>query len=269
MRIATLSSRADACARAFADRARIHDSDFGGARQHTARVAARAVAGVRRLSRQICGHQSAIRVALAALAVIRAAHVGPRLWSAQPGRRPAAIGESTGDLLFVPIFVTLFRRVDKRDDGLQALAGALILTFDCVVRLAHTGLSISKSARRHHNSADNPAGVQVFTSLRCPDGVRRVCCSCASRASNASRLHVPSWIGTCPARSVQCAVHCMQGRTGYVVLAALMLLFLYIAIPLARADRRADAGSGMVWRRLLWFGHVSRNAPIAPFPRMA
>ena len=219
MRIETLPSRADACARAFAI-ALGFSIPISVALDNILLVLLLvswlASGGFREKFAAI----KANPVALAALLLFGLLTLGLVYGTRNAGDSLRYWGKY-GDLLFVPLFVTLFRSKQMREDGLRALGGALILSL-IVSFIAHTGLLFGNSLVPP-NSADAPVGFKysITHSVLMAFGAFAFVLVARYTASRAARVAL---IGL--ALIAACNVlFIVFSRTGYVVLAALMLYF--------------------------------------------
>ena len=219
MRITTLPSRADACARAcaialgFSIPISVAVDNIllallllswlasGGFREKFAVVRANPVA-------------------LAALLLFGLLTLGLVYGIRNPGDGLRYWGKYS-DLLFVPLFVTLFRTNQMREDGLRALGGALILSL-IVSFIAHTGL-LFDNPLVPPNSTDAPVGFKysITHSLLMVLGAFifvLIARHTTSRATRAALIGL-ALIAACNVLFI------VFSRTGYVLLAALILYF--------------------------------------------
>ena len=159
-------------------------------------------------------------VALAALLLFGLLTVGLAYGIRNPGDGLRYWGKYS-DLLFVPVFITVFRREQMRENALKALGGALVLSL-IVSFIAHTGL-LFENPLVPLNNADTPVGFKYsithsllmsFGAFACLLAARNA----AARATRAALLGL-ALVAACNVLFI------VFSRTGYVVLAALMLYF--------------------------------------------
>src|SRR5258706_10131794 len=219
MRITTLPSQADACARAFA-LALGFSIPISVALDNILLVLLLvswlASGGFREKFAAI----KANPVALAALLLFGLLTLGLVYGTRNAGDSLRYWGKY-GDLLFVPLFVTLFRSKQMREDGLKAFGGALILSL-IVSFIAHTGL-LFQNPLVPPNDVAHPVGFKysITHSVLMAFGAFAFVLVARYTASRAARVAL---IGL--ALIAACNVlFIVFSRTGYVVLAALMLYF--------------------------------------------
>ena len=219
MRIATIPSRADACARAIAV-ALGFSIPISVALDNILLVLILAAWLASGNFREKLGFIKTNPVALAALLLFGLLTLGLAYGIRNPGDGVRYWGKYS-DLLFVPVFITVFRSELTRKDALKALGGALILSL-IVSLIAHTGL-LFENPLVPPNSADTPVGFKysITHSVLMAFGAFIFVLLARHTASRATRTAL---IGL--ALIAACNVlFIVFSRTGYVVLAALMLYF--------------------------------------------
>ena len=219
MRIDALHSRADACARAIAI-ALGFSIPISVALDNILLGLILAAWLASGNFRDKLGAIKANPVALAALLLFGLLTLGLAYGTRNPGDGLRYWGKYS-DLLFVPVFITVFRSEQARDDALKALGGALVLSL-LVSFIAHTGL-LFDNPLVPLNNADTPVGFKysITHSLLMSFGAF-ACVLVARRAASAATRAALIGLALIAACNVLFIVF---SRTGYVVLAALMLYF--------------------------------------------
>ena len=144
------------------------------------------------------------------------------------------------NLLLIPILLTIFTEEEDRKRGCLRFSAALVITL-----LASYALAFGWHRRPVASSTgtpDDPDRVQISHLAQRPDGV----CVCAVRGVGARARGRARWV--CALLAVLAVVNVMlmvKGRTGYVVLAGLVLLWIASNLRwkgLAAADRAGGGG---------------------------
>ena len=159
-------------------------------------------------------------VALAALMLFGLLTLGLAYGISKPGDGLRYWGKYL-DLLFVPVFIAVFREKQTQADALKAMGGALIASL-VVSWLAHWGL-LYQNPLVPPNDAAFPVGFKYSITHSVLIGMGAFACALLARRTASRSLQVGliglALIATCNVLFI------VYSRTGYLILAALMLYF--------------------------------------------